>query len=231
MSVKVKSLLKQEKPREKALNNGFENLTETELISILIGSGSKELSAIDLSRNLLKKYGDLKNISQTKLAELTKNKGIGLSKAASIKAACEIGLRIRLGPLEQTNLKISKPKDVFDLVKKDLFGKEKEYLYLLCLNSRGKFIKKELVSIGTINESLLDPREIFKLSVQNNATSIILAHNHPSNDPQPSAEDILVTQQIYEIGKKIGVTLLDHIIVSDGEFISLKQLNLLNTSK
>jgi DNA repair protein RadC len=226
MTSSINSLFEYEKPREKALRSGVGSMTDVELLALILGSGGKDNSVIGLSRKLLKEFGGLKGLSKLSINELTNIKDIGISKATKLKASFEISLRIT--SFDETNIKISGPEEVAMLVKRDLYGKEKEYLYMLCLNTRGNLIKKELVSVGTVNESLIDPREIFRLAIKNNSTSIILVHNHPSNDPEPSTEDILATKRIYEVGKKVGISLLDHIIYCNSKHISLKQMNVIN---
>jgi DNA repair protein RadC len=226
MTSSMNSLFEYEKPREKAIRSGVDNMTDVELLALVLGSGGRNNSVITLSRKLLKEFEGFKGLSKLSINELTNIKDIGISKATKLVATFEIGLRI--ASFDETNIKISGPEEVIKIIKRDLYGKEKEYLYMLCLNTRGCLIKKELVSIGTVNESLIDPKEIFRLAIKNNSTSIILVHNHPSNDPDPSSEDILATKRVYEAGKKIGIDLLDHIIFCDKKHISLKKMNIFN---
>lgn len=225
----IKTLNKYEKPREKATKQGINNLTNEELLAIILRSGGKDNSAIDLARNLLKKFFNFKNLLTVELEELLQIKDIGIAKATSIKASCEIALRI-LDKSENIQ-KITTPEDVYKLMYKDLYGKQQEYLYLLNLNNKSIPISKDLLTIGTNNQTLITSRDIYKKALAKNATSIILIHNHPSNDPTPSKEDLETTETVAEAGKKIGIPLLDHIIFSDTKYVSLKSLNIFNTYK
>jgi DNA repair protein RadC len=225
--LKIRDLLKSEKPREKLIDLGSGQLADIELLAIVIGTGGKDESALDVSRNLINNFGGLKEIISADIGELTSFKNIGASKAAAIKAAGEIGIRANTAQVKE-HLEIKKPQDVYDLIKKDIYGKNKENLYLISLNTRNRVISKDLISTGTLNETLIHPREIYREAFLRNAVSVILVHNHPSNDPTPSDEDIKVTQRIARAGAEIGIALVDHVIACDGGFISMKSLNIIN---
>ena len=212
------------------LAKGVSILTDEELLALIIHSGGKDLSAVGLSREMLKSHGGLKGLVSLGYERLIGIKNINNAKACSILAACEIGLR--LSDKSRDGLRqINGPQEVFELIRKDIFQKDKEHLFLLSLNTRNKLLAKDLISIGTVNETLVHPREIFKKALIRNAVKIILVHNHPSGDPNPSTEDIKITERIAKSGKEVGIPLVDHIIVCNNDFTSLKALNIFNNYK
>jgi len=226
--MKIKDLQKEEKPREKMIEKGSEALTDVELLAIIIRSGGKNNSATSLSRELVSKFGNLKNVLTADIKQLTSFKNIDSAKATSIKAVEEISKRY-LTPHCEENPRIKTPKDVYDLIRKEILNKEEEYLFLICLDSRNRLISKEIISKGTINETLIHPREIFKKALNKNAYSIILVHNHPSNESVPSDEDIKVTKRIFRAGIDMGIPLTDHLVVTNNDFMSMKAQNLIST--
>jgi len=227
--LRICDLNNQEKPREKLVTTGEYALTDEELLAIILRSGGTTGSAITLARNIIKTYGSIRNIVSLDFEQLRNIKDIGPAKATSIKALGEISKRIT----GERNFRehISTPKDVYKAIYTELYGKQEEYLYILILDSRNKIISKELITKGTVNQSLISSRDIYKKALAKNATSIILIHNHPSNDPTPSKEDIIATEMVAEIGKKIGIPLLDHLIFADTGYTSMKSLNLFNIYK
>lgn len=225
--MKIKDLQKEEKPREKMVEKGSEVLTDVELLAIIIRSGGKDASATGLSRELILKFGNLKKVLSADIEQLKNFKNIDIAKATSIKAVEEISKRY-LTPFKEDAIKIKSPKDVYDLIRKEVINKEEEYLFLICLDSRNRLISKEVISKGTINETLIHPREIFKKALNKNAYSIILVHNHPSNEPDPSDEDIKVTKRIFRAGIDMGIPLTDHLIVTSNDFMSMKAQNLIS---
>ena len=226
----INSLLKtvspKDRPRERLAALGGEALSDIELLSIILGSGGKNESVFELSAKILSGLKGFKGLYKTDYSRLISIKNIGKAKASSIKASCEIAKRI-FTEKETTKININKPKDVYETVKRFFFNKEKEHLYLLALDSRNKLISIDLISIGTVNETLVHPREIFKSALEKNAVSIILVHNHPSGDANPSQDDIKITERIHKAGMNIGIALLDHLIVTNTSWVSLKSLNLL----
>lgn len=225
--MKIKDLQNQEKPREKMISKGAENLTDIELIAIVLRSGGKNKSAVNLSRDMLTKFKGIKGLFSADIEELTSFKNVNLAKATSIKAVEELSKRY-LYPANSRDKYIKTPKDAYEIIKGDIYNKDQEYLYLLTLDTRNKLISKDLVSKGTINETLIHPREIFKKALAKNACSIILIHNHPSNKPDPSDEDIRVTKRIFKAGVNIGIPLTDHLIVTNNDFVSMKAQNLMS---
>lgn len=226
-SIKMKNLQMQDRPREKLINMGSSYLSDSELLAVILRTGGKFKSANDLSKELISEFSSLKKLLIADFSQIKNILNIGNAKAASIKAVAEICKRYN-SPTEEKHTLIQEPKDVFNIINKDIKQKEKEHLYILSLNSRSKLIKKNLITIGTLNETLIHPREIYKQALINKASSIILVHNHPSQDTQPSQSDIEVTQRIYHAGLILGIPLIDHVIATDNSFYSFKQNNLLN---
>jgi DNA repair protein RadC len=219
--MKIKDLQAEEKPREKLLYKGLETLTNVELLAIILRSGGRNCPATNLARDLLNKYSGLRNLLNADIQELINFKNIGYAKASSIKVLGEIAKRSALE--EQTLEKvIKKPEDAYSLVKGDLAEKDQEFLMLITLNSGNKVISKDIIFKGTLTETLISPREIFKKALSKNACSIVLAHNHPSNEAWPSEDDIRVTRKISKVGTDIGIPLTDHLIVTSNDFISMK---------
>lgn len=221
---KIKDLNNNEKPRERLVYKGANALADYELLAILLHSGGTTESALELAQKILSKFGGFKGLINADIVQLQTFKNVGIAKASTIKASCEIALRINTET--ETKIKIQKPEHIFKVLKKDLFEKTKEHFYVISLDTRNYLIAVDLVSIGTVNETLVHPREVFKQALSRNAVSIIVAHNHPSGQPDPSPEDIIVTERVAKVGIALGIPLLDHVIISNNLFISLKALNL-----
>jgi DNA repair protein RadC len=225
--MKIKDLLSEEKPREKLIDKGPEALTDTELLSIILRSGGFDCTSTDLARNLINKFSGLDKLVCADITQLMDMPNVGVAKATGIVALGELSKRLATGCDTKGNT-IKKPQDVFDSVKKEFSGKQEEYLYLISLDRKNKILSKDLISKGTLTETLIHPREIFKKALAKNASSIILVHNHPSEESYPSLEDIKVTKRIAKTGTEIGIPLMDHLIVTKTEFTSMKAQNLLN---
>jgi DNA repair protein RadC len=217
---------KSDMPRERILRLGGSALADYELLSIVLSVGGKNSSVFDISKNLLNKCDGFSGLYQLSSTELLSTKYIGNSKAAKILAVNEIALRVMTADNTQNKIKVSSPKDVHTILKSSLFMKKRECLYLISLDAHNNLIEKDLLSVGTIKETLISPREIYRQALLRNAVSIILAHNHPSNNPNPSTADLVLTEQVAQIGNQLGISLLDHVITCDHDFCSLKSLNL-----
>ncbi len=228
--VLIKDLDSNNKPRERLLEKGSEALSDIELLAIILRSGGPRLSVMDLSVSLLKRHKNLKALFESDVNQLVKEKYIGQTKAITIKAASELGKRAYLTQNDNNKL-VKNPKEAFKIIKKDLYGKKQEYLYLLSLDSRKKLISKDLICIGSINETLIPVREIIRKALLKDAVNIILVHNHPSNDPTPSQEDVLVTEKVAKACLLCGIALIDHIITADNSYISIKSLDLFDSKK
>ncbi len=197
-------------------------LSSAELLAIILRTGSREESALELAQRLLAGPRGLRFLAEASLEELCNLKGIGLAKAAQIKAAVELGKRLAcLGP--HMRPAVRSPQDVSMLVMEEMCYLDREHFRAILLNTKNQVLAMETISIGSLNSSLVHPREVFKGAVQRSAAALILVHNHPSGDPTPSAEDLEITRRLDEAGKIIGIEVLDHIIIGDHAFISLKE--------
>ena len=226
----IKTMHVNDRPRERLLNSGVESLSDAELLSIVLRSGGEGDSVLLLASRLLAEHEGLKNFFQTDLSQLMRTKNIGFAKASCVKAVYELALRLNKNTDESLPA-IRKPEDIYQAVKKEMFGKKKEHLYLISLDSRNKMISKDLISIGTIDETMVNPREVYRQALIKNASSIAVAHNHPSGNPSPSSEDLIVTEKLIIAGISLGLPLVDHLIVCDTQFVSLKALNVFDNIK
>lgn len=221
----IKELPVDMRPREKMLAKGEEYLSEAELLAILLGSGTRKLSAIELAQHLLQKYDGLRLFKTLTIQEMLEHEGIGLAKAARIRAAAELGRRLALMSNQQQQIK--SPEDVKNYVMEDMRYYDREHFKCLYLNRKNQVISLETISIGGLANSLVHPREVFKPAVKRSAAAVILIHNHPSGDPTPSKEDINITKRLIESGKLLGIEVLDHVIIGDGRYVSLKASNVI----
>lgn len=217
----LKEMPEQQRPRERLLHFGASSLSDIELLAILLRTGTKNASAIDLAKLLLAKFGDLQGLLDASVEEMAKLKGIGTAKAVQIKAALELSKRLMILPSAK-RVTIRTPKDVAALVMGDMRYLDKEYFRALLLNTKNQVLSIETISIGTLDSSMVHPRELFKIAVKKSAAALILVHNHPSGDPTPSKDDINITKRIVKSGEILGISVLDHVIIGDNKFISLK---------
>ncbi len=216
----IKMWAEEDRPREKLLEKGRQVLTEAELIAILIGSGNREETAVDLSRRILASVGNnLNALGKLNVNELTKFKGIGEAKAITMVAAMELGRR-RKETENSKRDKITSSKDAFDCVSSMLIDLPHEEFWLLILNRANFVVKKEMISHGGVAGTVVDTKIIFKLALENYANSIIICHNHPSGNLQPSETDIKITKNIKEAGKLMETPLLDHLIITENGYYS-----------
>jgi len=220
----IKEMPKVERPREKLIEKGPENLKDEELLAILLRTGTKEKSALDLAKQILKKFPK-KKFQKLRYEDLIQIKGIDKAKACTILAAIEFTKRIlKLG--EETLPKIESVKDVIAQFSY-LRDKQREHLAALYLNARNEVVFKKHLFVGTLDANICHPREIFKYAIEKNAASIILVHNHPSGDPTPSKADLEITKRIQEAGKIMGIDVLDHVIISKNKIFSFKEKKLI----
>ncbi|MEW9124211.1 MAG: DNA repair protein RadC [Thermotaleaceae bacterium] len=226
-SILIKKMAESERPREKLVQFGVSALSNAELLAILIRTGTKDISAIELSQHILSyDASGLKYLAECTVQELSKIKGIGVTKACQIIAAIEIGQRIsKMASIER--LQITSPKDIASIFMEEMRYYKKEYFKVLLLNTKNEIISTELISIGNLNASLVHPREVFVQAIKKSAASMVLLHNHPSGNPIPSQEDIAITKRLIEAAKIIGIDILDHIIIGDGVYKSFKELSIL----
>lgn len=224
--VRVKDLPPETRPREKFIKYGPQAVSNAELLAILIGSGTRKISAIDLANKILADAGGLRELARKGLGDLRKYKGIGLKKAVTVAAAFELSRRIQSEPFSQRH-QITSPEDIVRIFAPRLSDLNKEILIVVLLNTANRIIRDVVISEGNLNSSIIHPREVFKPAIDELSASVILVHNHPSGNPEPSRADIEVTKQIYQAGEIIGIKLLDHIIIAGDKFISMAQLGLL----
>ncbi len=216
-----------ERPREKVIQHGVETLSDGELLAILLGNGGgKGRSALTLANILLNKFGNLRQLSTRTLRELRTIKGIGLVKAIEIKACLEIARRFQQISLLPGEL-LQGSHQVFCYYHERLRDQKKERFFVVLLDCKHRIIREELVSVGSLNLSIVHPREVFLSAIRESAESMILVHNHPSGDPTPSPEDIEVTRRLIEVGQLVGIEVLDHIIVGNGRYVSFAEQKLL----
>lgn len=222
----IKDMPVSDRPRERLLAEGSEALSNTELLAILIRTGTPTASALNLAAQTLKELGGLRGLVQAGLDELQAIKGLGPAKGAQIKAALELGKRIAsLGPENRTVIRC--PEDVKNLVMEEMRYLDREHFRTISLNTKNHVLAVDTVSIGSLNSSIVHPRELFKNPIKRSSAALILVHNHPSGDPTPSKEDIEVTKRLSDAGKLLGIEILDHIIIGDQKYISLKEKALL----
>ena len=216
----IKEIPLNDRPREKMAANGAAVLTDAELIAILLRTGTAEKSAIDIASELTADGGLYKRLAGiTRLNELTNIKGLGQAKAATVLAALEIGRRIASAkPLEKIHL--SCPQDVANFLMPRLRYAAKEQFVVILLNSKNKVIGTEVVSEGSLSSSIVHPREVYAPAILHHAAAIMVAHNHPSGDPKPSFEDEEVTRMLSRSGKVLGIPMIDHVIIGDGNYYS-----------
>lgn len=224
--ITMKDLPEDIRPRERLLREGAEVLSNSELLAVLIRTGSNSDNALDLCEKLLAQTGGLNQLVSSTIEELSSVKGIGLAKAAQILAAVELGKRVCALPAENRP-KIKSPQDVAGLLMEEMRRFDREHFKAVSLNTKNQVICIETVSIGSLSASIVHPRELFKNPLKRSAAAIILVHNHPSGDPTPSSEDIEVTSRLCEVGKIIGIEILDHIIIGNKRMVSFREKSLI----
>lgn len=220
MSLKIKDIPLDERPRERLINHGVSNLSTEELLAIIIKNGTKNASSKMLATEILSKTDGLKNTEILNYNFLKSIKGIGSAKSCDIVAAIELGKRISMNIKSLNGMRFNNSSLVFDYYKKIIGDKKQEYFYAIYLDSSKKVIKDKVLFVGTLNHSIVHPREVFKEAYLLSASSFICVHNHPSGNVFPSKEDIEITKQLKEIGLMMGVPLVDHIIIGIDKYYS-----------
>lgn len=222
----MKELPADERPREKLLANGPEAMSNGELIAILLRTGTRKDSALRLAERLLVKHGGIGGIGGLSPREISKIKGIGAAKSVAVAAAMELGKRMSLLVGTQRFI-IHSPQDVADLMMPRLRYETKEKFIAVLLSTKNHVLATPVVSVGTLNSSVVHPRELFREAINYNAASVILVHNHPSGDPSPSQEDLVLTRKMNEAGCLLDISVVDHVIIGDGKYVSLKEKGIL----
>ena len=219
----IKDLARIDRPREKLVRYGRDRLSDAELLAIILQTGKKGEDVLEFSSRILRKNG-LSDLAQLELGQLEEITGMGHTKACGLLACIELGRRVFTG--KKTELKqMLYPEDVFNSLK-DIRESRKEHFVVFYLDSRNQEIKREIVSIGTINSSIVHPREVFEGAVKHLASNVLVAHNHPSGELKASEKDIAVTERLRDSGILLGITLLDHIIVTKDGYLSLREENI-----
>ena len=208
------------------LHFGAEALSSAEILALLLGRGIRGESVMVTAQRLLSQFGSLSGIAAASLEELRQVRGIGLAKATQLKAAFELGQRMESSTISEKKVAVKSPEDIVRAVRKHLKGKKKEHFLTLLLDTRNHLLKVVPVSMGSLDSSIVHPREAFKEALTASAAAVVFVHNHPSGDPQPSTEDIKLTHRLVKAGELLGIEVLDHIIVCDNDHLSMKARNL-----
>ena len=224
-SYRIEDMNVSDRPRERLAKLGAGSLTNSELLAILLRVGVVGENAIQLAQRLLKTFGSISGLHRAPFDEVCAQHGMGQAKTAQIKAALELGHRIRQESPDE-RLAINSPKDAADILQHEMSALEQEEMRILMLDTRNRVIDESTVYKGSLNSSQIRVGELFKAAIRRNAAAIILAHNHPSGDPAPSPEDIAVTRAIIQAGKLLDIEVLDHLVIGSNRFISLKERGL-----
>ncbi|OYD08591.1 RadC family protein [Paludifilum halophilum] len=222
----IRDVPKEERPRERMTQRGASHLSNGELIAILLRTGTSSESVVTLANRVLSQTGGLKGLADMNLSEMVQIRGIGPAKAIQVLAGIELGRRIsRAIPDERAAIR--SPRDAADYVMDELRYLSQEHFICLFLNTKNRVIDKRCIFVGSLNASVVHPREVFREAIRRSSAGVVCVHNHPSGDPTPSREDIHVTQRLFEAGQIVGVDLLDHIIIGDQRFYSMKEKGIL----
>lgn len=225
--MKIKDLPEMEKPYEKFENYGAERLSDAELLAIIIKSGTKDKTSVELAQEILlldsEKRG-LNFLKEVSIDDLRKIKGLGRVKAIQLKATIELAKRISK-PYKILRKTITSPDDVAEVLMSDMKDSSQEMMKVIVLNVKNEIVRVSTISLGTANSTLIEARDVFKEAIRYNSTRIIVAHNHPSGDPTPSKSDIVFSARLRDEGKLIGIEVLDHVIIGNDKFCSLKRMN------
>ena len=218
----IKDWPEEERPRERLLRHGTRGMSDAQLLAIILRTGGQGKSAMDMAIELIDKLGGIRNMEQASLAEYCSVKGLGKAKAAQIKAALELGRRLlrdagNKGPV------FSSGQDVYSYYHPKLSGLKKEVFHCALLDVKNRLIRDARVSEGTLTASLIHPRESFREAIRESAAAVIFVHNHPSGDPGPSRDDIVITGRLESVGEMVGIRVLDHIIIGDGQYASMRE--------
>ncbi|WP_153726518.1 RadC family protein [Heliorestis convoluta] len=220
--LRITDLPQELRPRERMVQAGPQGLSNGELLAILLRTGTRQETAVDLAHRILHS-GGLRFLAEASIDDLSTIKGLGLAKSAQIKSAVELGRRIAASTPETKTI-IRSPEDVSRLVMEEMRFLDKEVFRALALNTKNHVLSIEDISVGSLSSAIVHPRELFKALIRKSAAAVVLLHNHPSGDPTPSREDREITRRIVEGGRILGIEVLDHIIIGDNRYASLKEL-------
>ena len=226
----IKDWPDQDKPRERLFREGPSALSDAELLAIVLGTGSSTETALEVARRVLysseSQYGSSFGfLLESSKEEIERIQGIGPAKAARLLACAEIGKRLLNGAeRSEKPFTVRRGKEVFEYLRGSALGLDREHFSILLLNSRNQVMGREVVSVGSLDASIVHPREIFKNPIKRSAASIVLVHNHPSGDPTPSDDDLEVTKRIVEAGRLLGIHVLDHVVIARSSFVSMREI-------
>jgi DNA repair protein RadC len=226
LSTAVRELPEEERPRERLANLGAEALRDAELLAVLFRSGTRDTGAVALADEVIRQFGDLRGVARASLEELQQVKGLGQVKAIEIKAALELGKRLAVFT-DRTRPKINKAQDLVDLLMVRFKECETEVFKAVLLNTKNEVLKVVDISSGGLDATVAMPRDVFRQAVRDGATGVIVCHNHPSGDPEPSRDDRSLTDRLREAAEVLGIRLLDHVVFGDGRFVSFQERGLL----
>jgi DNA repair protein RadC len=221
-SLRIIDLPYNERPREKLIRYGASELSNSELLAVILRCGTKSENVINLCNRLLVEAGGLNGLFDFSSEEFMMINGIGAAKAAQLLSIAELSKRFKTFKSGEVS-KIKSPKDAVDLIMEEMRYLKEEHLKVIMMNTKNIVISIKDVSIGSLNSSIVHPREVFLEAIKKSSASILICHNHPSGDPTPSTEDIQITKRLIECGKLLGIDILDHLIIGDGRYISLKE--------
>lgn len=222
----IKQLPEMERPRERLIHKGEEHLSDAELLGIIIRDGTPNASAVDVARKVLSKFGNFRELGSKTISELCRIEGIGEAKAAQIKAAIAIAKRYSTITLKP-GVKFSSSNAIFKHFHETLRDKKQETFLAVLLDNKNRILKEKHISTGSLTASIVHPREVFEPAIREHAASVVFVHNHPSGDPRPSNEDIEITKRLKEVSSVVGIKILDHVIIGDAEYVSLRDEGLL----
>jgi DNA repair protein RadC len=226
-SFTIRDLPSSERPRERLQKMGAESLSMPELLAAILGRGIRDESVMKTAQRLLDRFGTVENMANASVEELSTIRGIGLAKSCQLKAAFELANRLERSSKNQQKLVIKTPEDAYLELKGKCRGQMKEHFWAIFLNTRNQVIKTTEISVGSLDTSFVHPRELFKEAISASCSSMIVAHNHPSGNPEASQDDIRLSKRLLEAGQLIGIEVIDHIIIGDGKYISLKREGLI----
>jgi DNA repair protein RadC len=218
----IKNIPEDERPRERLARHGAESLSSTELIAIVLGSGTKTQPVMEISQEIVSRFGSLRALGEATLAELCQVKGVGMAKAMQLKAAFSLGIRASRQTIAP-KYRIDHPLHAYNLVKDEMEQEKRELFVVILQDARGFVICHEVISVGTLTSALVHPREVFYPAIRHKAASLILAHNHPSGDHSPSTEDYEITNNLIDVGILMNIPVYDHLIIGQGGYTSLRQ--------
>lgn len=222
MKYSIQQLPEEERPRERLMRSGAESLSTAELIAIILGSGSKTKPILQLAHEIVARFGGLRQLAEATLTELLEIKGIGLAKAIQLKAAFNLGMRASK-QVVTPKYRIEHPSHAYFLLKEELEHEKRELFVVILQDIKGYVICHEVVSIGSLSQTLVHPREVFYPAIRHKAASVIVAHNHPSGDPTPSQQDLEITKTLVDVGHLMSLPLHDHLIIGQQRYVSLRQ--------